>query len=78
MSPLLIIMGLPLLAALGLAAVPADRRSVFRWTTILATLGSAIAAVPLSLGPLRVSCAAAGHPRPPCLVARENVRWAWG
>ncbi len=45
MSPLLIIMGLPLLAALGLAAVPADRRSVFRWTTILATLGSAIAAV---------------------------------
>ena len=42
MSPLLII-GLPLLAALGLAAVPAERRSVFRWTTILATLGSATA-----------------------------------
>jgi len=45
MSVLVIIMGLPLIVALALSLVPADKRAVFRWGTIGATLGSLLVAL---------------------------------
>jgi len=45
MSPLIYIFGWPLLMALVLMAVPRENRAVFRWGTILATLGSLVLAL---------------------------------
>ena len=45
MSPLTYIFGWPLLMALVLMAVPRENRAVFRWGSILATLGSFVLAL---------------------------------
>ena len=45
MSPLIIIMGLPLIIAGVLTLVPADKRAVFRWGAILSTLASLLLAI---------------------------------
>ena len=45
MSPLTIIMGLPLIMAIILALVPRENRLIFRFGSILATLGSLLLAI---------------------------------
>ena len=45
MSPLTIIMGLPLMMAVLLALVPRENRSIFRFGSIVATLGSLLLAI---------------------------------
>ena len=45
MSPLTIIMGLPLIMAVILALVPRENRSIFRLGSIVATLGSLLLAI---------------------------------
>ena len=53
MSLLTFIMGLPLIMAMILTLVPADKRAVFRWGAMLSTLASMLLAIYVFAQPSR-------------------------